>query len=75
MGLEDLLLRELQENVNPLSLKELQVKISPTRPVMAITIAVSLDRMYRKGRVTKKMVGERRTHYVYSARSTEQQAP
>jgi len=69
LGLEDLLMRELRENMNPLSLKELQMKISPKRSVMAITVALSLDRMYRKGQVIKKICGERRAHYVYSARS------
>jgi predicted DNA-binding transcriptional regulator len=74
LGLEDLLLRELQENMNPLSLKELQVKISLMRPVTAITVAASLDRLCRKGRVARKIVGEGRAHYAYSARSTEQHA-
>jgi hypothetical protein len=66
LGLEDLLLRELRQNMNPQPLKELQVKISPKRRVMAITLAASLERMCRKGQVIKKMSGEGRAQYVYS---------
>ena len=53
----------------PISLKELQVKISFTRPVKAVTVAASLYRLYRKGRVIRTLVG---THYVYSLMSKEQ---
>jgi hypothetical protein len=69
LGLEDLLLRELQERINPISLRELQAQISLTRPVKAITVAASLDRLYRKGRVIRRLVGEGRAHYVYSLMS------
>jgi predicted transcriptional regulator len=72
LGLEDLLLRELRGGMSPLSLRELQVKISTTRPVTTIMVAASLNRLCRKGEVTRKMVGEGRAHYVYSASPTEQ---
>jgi predicted DNA-binding transcriptional regulator len=52
-----------------MSLKDLQVQISLTRPVKAITVAASLDRLCRKGRVIRRLVGEGRTHYVYSSMS------
>jgi hypothetical protein len=71
LGFEDLLLRELRETTNPLSLKELQLKISPTRPVMAIIVAASLDRLCKKGRVVTRLVGEGRQPYVYSAKPME----
>jgi predicted transcriptional regulator len=70
--LEDLLLHKLRENMDPLSLKELQVKISPIHPVTAITVAASLNRLYKKGQVVKKMVGQARAYYLYSAKLPEE---
>jgi len=70
--LEDLLLHKLRENMDPLSLKELQVKVSPIRPVTAIAVAASLNRLYKKGQVVKKMVGEARAYYLYSAKSPQE---
>ena len=69
LGLEDLLLRELQERRISMSLKDLQTQISPTRPVKDITVAASLDRLCRKGRVIKRLVVDTHTHYVYSSMS------
>jgi len=65
--LEDLILHVLRENIDPLSLEELQAKVSPTRRVTAIMLAASLNRLCRKGEVVRKLVGEGRAHYVYSA--------
>jgi predicted transcriptional regulator len=70
--LEDLLLCKLQESVSPLSLNELRVKISPTRPMIALNVAASLARLHRKGKVIKKLAGEGRAYYVYSAKPTQQ---
>ena len=70
--LEDLLLHVLRESVGPLSLEELQVKISPTRPITAIMLAASLNRLCRKGEVVRELVGEGRAHYVYSAKPSGQ---
>jgi hypothetical protein len=61
LGFEDLLLRELRVTTNPLSLKELQVKISPVRPVTAIIVAASLNRLCIKDKVVRKLVGKAST--------------
>jgi predicted DNA-binding transcriptional regulator len=71
LWLDDLLLRELQETTNSLSLKELQMRIPSTGPVTAIMLAASLNRLCRKGKVVRKLVGEGRAHYVYSTKSTK----
>ena len=65
--LEDLLLHVLRETTAPLSLEELQAKVSPTRRVTPIMLAACLNRLCRKGEVVRKLVVERRAHYVYSA--------
>jgi predicted transcriptional regulator len=70
--LEDVLLHVLRENMNPLSLKELQVKVSPRR-VTPIMLAASLNRLCRRGHAVRELVRERegRRHYVYSAKPTK----
>jgi predicted transcriptional regulator len=70
--LEDVLLHVLRENMNPLSLKELQVKVSPRR-VTPIMLAASLNRLCKRGQVVRELVQERegRAHYVYSAKRTK----
>jgi predicted DNA-binding transcriptional regulator len=65
--LEDVLLHVLRDSMNPLSLKELQVKVLP-RPVTPIMLAASLNRLCRRGEVVKELVGKGRAHYVYSAK-------
>ena len=71
--LEVIVLRELWESKNPLSVKEFQLKISHTRPVAVTTVATILDRLYGKGIVLRKLVREGGPHYVYSPRFTEDQ--
>ncbi len=73
-GLDDLLLHELQERIIPISIKELQAQISLTRPMKVITVAASLDKLYRKGRVIRRLIGDGRTHYVYSLISTQEKS-
>jgi predicted transcriptional regulator len=71
--LEAIVLRELWESKDPLSVKEFQLKISHTRPVAVTTVATILDRLYRKGIVLRKLIREGGPHYVYSPRFTEDQ--
>ena len=72
MLLDDLLLHALREAMSPLSLEELQVKVAPTRPsVTPIMLAASLNRLCKKDKVVRKLVGEGRAHYVYSAKPTK----
>jgi len=70
--LEDLLLHKLRENMDPLSLKELQMRISPIRPVTTITVPATLNRLYKKGQVVKKMAGKAPGYCMYTAISTEE---
>jgi predicted transcriptional regulator len=69
--LEAIVLRELWESKDPLSVKEFHLKISHTRPVAVTTVATILDRLYRKRIVLRKLVREGGPHYVYSPRLTE----
>ena len=73
MRLEAIVLRELWESKNPLSVKEFQLKISHIRLVAVTTVATILDRLYRKGIVLRKLVRNGGPHYVYSPRFTEDQ--
>jgi predicted DNA-binding transcriptional regulator len=66
--LEGLVLSELGKASNPVSIKDLQLRISPTLPVAVVTVASALDRLYREGRVFRRLVTEGGTHYVYSTR-------
>lgn len=57
----------------PLSVKEFQRRISRLRPVAVTTVATILDRLYRKGIVSRHLVREGGPHYLYSARMTEEE--
>lgn len=57
----------------PLSVKDFQRKISRSRPVAVTTVATILDRLYRKGIVSRHLVREGGPHYLYSARMTEEE--
>jgi predicted transcriptional regulator len=69
--LEAILLQELWETGRPLSVRELQDRVSRNRPVAVTTVATILDRLNRKGIVSRKLIKEGGPHYVYSARLTE----
>jgi predicted transcriptional regulator len=69
--LEALTLRQLWDSARPLSVREFQAKISKTRPVAVTTVATILDRLHRKGVVSRELVKEGGPHYLYSAKLTE----
>lgn len=69
--LEAALLRELWQTGQPLSVREFQEGISKSRPAAVTTVATILDRLYRKGIVSRRLVREGGPHYLYSARLTE----
>jgi len=71
--LEAILLQEFWETGRPLSVRELQDRVSKNRPVAVTTVATILDRLYGKGIVSRKLVKEGGPHYEYSARLTEDQ--
>ena len=69
--LEAIVLRQLWETDRALSVKEFQSKISRNRPVAVTTVATILDRLHRKGIVSRQLIREGGPHYIYSARLTE----
>jgi predicted transcriptional regulator len=71
--LEAVVLRQLWERDRSLSVKEFQRKISRSRPVAVTTVATILDRLYRKGIVSRQLMRAGGPHYIYSARLTEDQ--
>lgn len=71
--LEALVLRELWMDKNALSVREFRVKVSRARPVAITTVATILDRLYRKGIVSRQLVREGGPHYLYSPKLTEDQ--
>jgi len=71
--LEAALVRELWEAGRPLSVREFQARVSKSRSAAVTTVATILDRLYRKGIVSRKLVKEGGPHYIYSARLTEEE--
>ena len=69
--LEALALRQLWDAAEPLSVREFQARISKTRPVAVTTVATILDRLHRKGVVSRELVKRGGPHYLYSAKVTE----
>ena len=69
--LEATVLRQLWETDRALTVKEFQNKISKSRPVAVTTVATILDRLHRKGIVSRRLIREGGPHYIYSARLTE----
>jgi len=69
--LEATVLRQLWNSEKPLSVKEFQRKVSRSRPVAVTTVATILDRLYRKGIVSRQLKRKGGPHYTYSARLTE----
>ena len=69
--LEATVLRQLWNSEEPLSVKEFQRKVSRSRPVAVTTVATILDRLYRKGIVSRQLKRKGGPHYTYSPRLTE----
>ena len=69
--LEAVVLRQLWGIENPVSVKDFQALVSEKRPVAVTTVATTLDRLYRKGLVSRELVREGGPHYLYKARMTE----
>jgi len=65
------MLQELWKRESPLSVREFHDKITRTRPVAVTTVATILDRLYRKGILSRKLVKEGGPHYIYSSRLSE----
>jgi predicted transcriptional regulator len=71
--LEATMLQKLWDADEPTSVKEFQGKISRNRPIAVTTVATILDRLHRKGLVSRELVKEGGPRYLYSARVTEEQ--
>ena len=69
--LEATVLRQLWETDRALTVKQFQSKISRSRPVAVTTVATILDRLHRKGIVSRRLIREGGPHFIYSARLTE----
>jgi len=71
--LESIVLRQLWETGKPISVKDFQAIVMERRPVAVTTVATTLDRLYRKGLVTRELVREGGPHYLYKPRMTEEE--
>jgi predicted transcriptional regulator len=71
--LEAAIVEELWKSDRALSVKEFHEKILRSRKVAVTTVATILDRLYRKGILTRKLVKEGGPHYLYSSRLSEDQ--
>jgi predicted transcriptional regulator len=69
--LEATVLRQLWETGRPMSVREFQARISRSRSVAVTTVATILDRLYRKGIVSRELARAGGPHYIYSPRLTE----
>ncbi len=69
--LEAAMLQELWKSPTPLSVREFHEKLSRSRSIAVTTVATILDRLYRKGVVTRKLVKEGGPHYLYASRLTK----
>jgi len=66
-------LRQLWETKKPLSVRESQTITAKTRPVAVTTVATILDRLYRKGLVSRQLAKDGGPHYLYRAKVTEEE--
>ena len=71
--LEAAIVEELWKAGQPLSVKEFHDHISRNRRVAVTTVATILDRLYRKGVLSRKLVKEGGPHYLYSSRLSEEE--
>lgn len=71
--LEAVVLKQLWEAKKPLSVRESQSKVARNRPVAVTTVATILDRLYRKGLVSRQLARDGGPHYLYRSKVTEQE--
>jgi predicted transcriptional regulator len=71
--LEAIVLQQLWETDEPVSVRDFQAAVSTRRPVAVTTVATILDRLYRKGLVSRELVREGGPHYLYRPRMTEEE--
>ncbi len=71
--LEAAVLRQLWASKKPLSVRESQSKVAKIRPVAVTTVATILDRLYRKGVVSRQLAREGSPHYLYRTKFTEEE--
>jgi predicted transcriptional regulator len=71
--LEAIVLRQLWESKRPLSVRESQSRTARSRPVAVTTVATILDRLFRKGLVSRHLAREGSPHYLYSPKVTEEE--
>ena len=71
--LEAAIVEELWKTGQPLSVKDFHERISRNRHLAVTTIATILDRLYRKGILSRKLVREGGPHYLYSSRLSEEE--
>jgi predicted transcriptional regulator len=69
--LEAVVLGQLWASNRPLTVRELQSMTVKSRPVAVTTVATILDRLYRKGFVSRQLVKQGGPHYLYKAKMTE----
>lgn len=62
------MLQELWKSPEALAVREFHERISRNRPIAVTTVATILDRLYRKGVLSRKLVKEGGPHYLYSSR-------
>ena len=71
--LEAIVLHQLWQEDDSIPVKELQSKVARSHSVAVTTVATILDRLYRKGIVSRELAKDGGPHYLYSARLTEDQ--
>ena len=71
--LEAVVLRQLWVTKKPLSVRASQAMTAKTRPVAVTTVATILDRLYRKGLVSRQLAKDGGPHYLYKAKVTEEE--
>ena len=69
--LEAVVLGQLWASTTPLTVRELRSMTAKSRPVAVTTVATILDRLYRKGFVSRQLVKQGGPHYLYRAKVTE----
>jgi len=71
--LEASIVEELWKTGQPLSVKDFHDKLTRNRQVAVTTVATILDRLYRKGILSRKLIKDGGPHYIYSPRLSEEE--
>jgi len=71
--LEAAIVEELWKTGQPLSVKDFHDNLSRNRQVAVTTVATILDRLYRKGILSRKLIKDGGPHYIYSPRLSEEE--